>query len=159
MQGYITPNWYPGRHETHRRVPTWNFEVVRAHGAIHVRDNEKFVRGDDYELHQRDQAIAEIAQSIPGCLGEEAWENTASGLISTVYYWDSHEALRQPVEHPGQHAGGKLQGLWPEGDHVTIVHVLKRGGDGDISHPLADADQRRTGHSHAIGVAGRRRPA
>jgi len=133
--------------------------VVHAHGAIHVRDNEKFFRGDDYELHQRDQAIVEIAQSIPGCLGEEAWENTASGLISTVYYWDSHEALRQPVEHPGQHAGGKLQGLWPEGDHVTIVHVLKRGGDGDISHPLADADQRRTGHSHAIGVAGRRRPA
>lgn len=43
--GYISPNWYPGKHETHRRVPTWNYEVVHAHGTIHVHDDEKFLRG------------------------------------------------------------------------------------------------------------------
>lgn len=43
--GYITPNWYPGKHETHRRVPTWNYEVVHAHGTLHIRHDEKFVRG------------------------------------------------------------------------------------------------------------------
>jgi transcriptional regulator len=43
--GYISPNWYPSKHETHRHVPTWNYEVVHAHGRIHVRDDEKFVRG------------------------------------------------------------------------------------------------------------------
>lgn len=41
----------------------------------------------DDEFRQRDQAIAEMARSIPGYLGEQAWENPASGLISTVYYW------------------------------------------------------------------------
>lgn len=44
-QGYISPNWYPSKPETHRHVPTWNYEVVHAHGRIHVRDDEKFVRG------------------------------------------------------------------------------------------------------------------
>lgn len=44
-QGYISPNWYPSKQETHRHVPTWNYEVVHAHGRIHVRDDEKFVRG------------------------------------------------------------------------------------------------------------------
>jgi transcriptional regulator len=44
-QGYISPNWYPTKQETHRHVPTWNYEVVHAHGRIHVRDDEKFVRG------------------------------------------------------------------------------------------------------------------
>lgn len=44
-QGYISPNWYPGKHETHRQVPTWNYEVVHAHGRLAVRDDEKFVRG------------------------------------------------------------------------------------------------------------------
>lgn len=43
--GYISPNWYPSKQETHRHVPTWNYEVVHAHGRIHVRDDEKFVRG------------------------------------------------------------------------------------------------------------------
>jgi transcriptional regulator len=44
-QGYISPNWYPSKQKTHRHVPTWNYEVVHAHGRIHVRDDEKFVRG------------------------------------------------------------------------------------------------------------------
>ena len=44
-EGYISPNWYPSKHETHRLVPTWNYEVVHAHGRIRVRDDERFVRG------------------------------------------------------------------------------------------------------------------
>jgi transcriptional regulator len=42
--GYISPNWYPSKHETHRHVPTWNYEVVHAHGRLVVRDDEKFLR-------------------------------------------------------------------------------------------------------------------
>lgn len=45
LQSYISPNWYPTKQETHRHVPTWNYEVVHAHGRIHVHDDEKFVRG------------------------------------------------------------------------------------------------------------------
>lgn len=45
VQGYISPNWYPGKEETHRRVPTWNYEAVHAHGHFHVRDDERFLRG------------------------------------------------------------------------------------------------------------------
>lgn len=44
-EGYISPNWYPSKHETHRLVPTWNYEVVHAHGILTIRDDEKFVRG------------------------------------------------------------------------------------------------------------------
>ena len=43
--GYISPSWYPSKHDTHRQVPTWNYEVVHAHGRLTVRDDEKFVRG------------------------------------------------------------------------------------------------------------------
>jgi transcriptional regulator len=42
---YVSPSWYPSKHETHRQVPTWNYEVVHAHGRIRIRDDEKFVRG------------------------------------------------------------------------------------------------------------------
>jgi transcriptional regulator len=42
---YISPSWYPGKHEHHRQVPTWNYMVVHAHGRIRIRDDEKFVRG------------------------------------------------------------------------------------------------------------------
>jgi len=42
---YISPTWYPSKHETHRQVPTWNYIVVHAHGRIVVHDDEAFVRG------------------------------------------------------------------------------------------------------------------
>jgi transcriptional regulator len=42
---YISPNWYPTKAETHRTVPTWNYQVVHAHGTIVIRDDETFVRG------------------------------------------------------------------------------------------------------------------
>ena len=42
---YISPNWYPSKHEFHRQVPTWNYQAVHVHGKITIRDDEKFVRG------------------------------------------------------------------------------------------------------------------
>ena len=42
---YVSPNWYPSKHESHRQVPTWNYRVVHVHGKAMVRDDERFVRG------------------------------------------------------------------------------------------------------------------
>lgn len=42
---YISPTWYPSKHELHRQVPTWNYRVVHAHGRITIRDDERYVRG------------------------------------------------------------------------------------------------------------------
>ncbi len=55
-EGYISPNWYPSKHETHRRVPTWNYEVVHAHGTIHVHEDEKFLRGVVARLTRQHEA-------------------------------------------------------------------------------------------------------
>jgi transcriptional regulator len=41
---YISPNWYPSKQETHRHVPTWNYQVVHIHGRIRFIDDAKFVR-------------------------------------------------------------------------------------------------------------------
>ena len=32
IDGYITPNWYPSKHETGKAVPTWNYAAVQAWG-------------------------------------------------------------------------------------------------------------------------------
>lgn len=99
-----------------------------------------FAKGEyDDEFYRRDQSIAEVAKSIPGYLGEEAWENPASGLISTVYYWETLEGLQQLIEHPMHLAAKQRQGRWLNGYHVTIAQVLKSYGDGGIAHPLAHA--------------------
>ena len=54
----------------------------------------------DDDFHRLDQAIASAAKAIPGYLGEEAWENAETGLMSNVYYWRTLDALQQLMQHP-----------------------------------------------------------
>ena len=54
--GYISPSWYPSKHETHRHLPTWNYEVVHAHGKLRIIDDEKFVAGVVARLTRRHEA-------------------------------------------------------------------------------------------------------
>jgi transcriptional regulator len=40
-QSYVSPSWYPSKHEHGKAVPTWNYAVVHAHGQprfIHEED-------------------------------------------------------------------------------------------------------------------------
>ena len=55
-EAFISPSWYPSKHESHRQVPTWNYEVVHAHGTLTVRDDERFVRGLVARLTRRFEA-------------------------------------------------------------------------------------------------------
>ena len=53
---YVSPSWYPTKHETHRQVPTWNYRVVHAHGRLRVVDDERFVRGLVARLTRRHES-------------------------------------------------------------------------------------------------------
>ncbi|HSG79911.1 MAG TPA: FMN-binding negative transcriptional regulator, partial [Acidimicrobiia bacterium] len=44
-EAYVSPNWYPSKPETHRLVPTWNYQVVHVHGRMAIRDDVKHLRG------------------------------------------------------------------------------------------------------------------
>jgi len=55
-ESYVSPNWYPSKHEAHRQVPTWNYQVVHVHGTLTVRDDEKAVRAIVARLTQRHEA-------------------------------------------------------------------------------------------------------
>lgn len=55
-EAYVSPNWYPSKHEAHRQVPTWNYEVVHAHGRLVILDDERFVRGLVARLTRRHEA-------------------------------------------------------------------------------------------------------
>lgn len=79
-QAYISPTWYPSKHETHRQVPTWNYEVVHAHGVLTVRDDERFVRGIVARLTRRHEA----AEPTPWKMGDSAPEYIASMLRNIV---------------------------------------------------------------------------
>ena len=79
-ESYISPNWYPSKHETHRQVPTWNYEVVHAHGRLRVRDDEKFLRG----VLARLTRVHEAQEPRPWKMGDSAPEYIDAMLRAVV---------------------------------------------------------------------------
>jgi transcriptional regulator len=79
-ESYISPNWYPSKHETHRQVPTWNYEVVHVHGRLTVMDEEKFVRRVVARLTREHEA----AEPRPWKMGDSPPEYIAQMLKAVV---------------------------------------------------------------------------
>ena len=90
----------------------------------------------DDAFHRLDQRIAEVTRAIPGYLGEEAWENPTTGLVSNVYYWDSLDALQQLVQHPDHQHAQQRQAEWLAGYQVVIAQVLRTYGDARLADRL-----------------------
>lgn len=79
--GYISPNWYPSKPEHHRHVPTWNYQVVHAHGRLRVMDDERFVRGLVARLTREHEARSQ--QPRPWKMGD-APPDYIDGLLQVI---------------------------------------------------------------------------
>jgi transcriptional regulator len=55
-QGYVTPSWYASKREHGKVVPTWNYIVVHAHGALRVVDDAAWLRAFLARLTARHEA-------------------------------------------------------------------------------------------------------
>ena len=80
VDGYISPNWYASKAETHRHVPTWNYEVVHAHGRIRTIDDQTYLRG----LLARLTRTHEAGQPRPWRMGDAPADYLAEELAQIV---------------------------------------------------------------------------
>ncbi len=44
LDAYMSPNWYPSKHESHRQVPTWNYQAVHVYGKIKFTEDADYLR-------------------------------------------------------------------------------------------------------------------
>jgi transcriptional regulator len=127
VQGYISPNWYPGKHETHRRVPTWNYEVVHAHGTIRIRDDEQFVRGVVARLTRRHEG----AQPKPWKMGDAPPDFLAEvlkhivGIEIALVRLEGKRKLSQ--HHAKADREGAIQGLEAQGNSALAQAMRETG--------------------------------
>ena len=57
---YISPNWYVGKFEHHKVVPTWNYVVIHAKGKARIIKDEKILRGILARLTREHESNQEI---------------------------------------------------------------------------------------------------
>lgn len=58
---YVSPSWYPSKHEHGRVVPTWNYEVVHVHGPVRVHDDLEWTRSLVSDLTERHESARSSA--------------------------------------------------------------------------------------------------
>lgn len=124
VHGYISPGWYPGKAETHRRVPTWNYEVVHAHGTIHVHDDVKFLRGVVGRLTRRHEADQpqpwKMGDAPPDYLAEEL--SHIVGIEIRLNRLEGKRKLNQ--HHERRDREGAIRGLDERGN-IALAQAMK----------------------------------
>ncbi len=110
VDGYISPNWYASKHDTHQVVPTWNYAVVHAYGPLVVHEDPKWLRGVVGRLtkhFEADQPIPwKMADAPPAYIASEfdqivGIEIPVSRLVGK---WKTSQN-RLPVDREGVIAG------------------------------------------------------
>ncbi|RDS84829.1 FMN-binding negative transcriptional regulator [Dyella monticola] len=131
--GYISPNWYPSKHETGREVPTWNYAVVHVHGRLRVVQDKAWLR----QLLERLTDRHEASQPKPWHVGdapEDHIENMLRMIVGIDIAIERIEGkFKLSQNHPDANRAGVLKGL------------AERNGrrDAELAQLMQQAEERR----------------
>ena len=82
---YISPNWYPSKHEHGRVVPTWNYATVHVHGTLTIHPEADWLLAAVTHLTDH----AEAAQPEPWKVTDAPSEFT-TGLLNAIVGFELH---------------------------------------------------------------------
>lgn len=124
--GYISPNWYATKAETHEVVPTWNYTAVHAWGRMTVHHDAKWKRmavGMLTQIHERTNDIpwkmgdapqAYLAEQLEHIVGIEI----AIDRVKAKYKLSQNRSVADRE--------GALVGLEQRGDSEELLAAMKR---------------------------------
>ncbi|MEX5551298.1 FMN-binding negative transcriptional regulator [Pseudomonas pergaminensis] len=128
-EGYISPTWYASKHETHRQVPTWNYEVVHVHGVMRVMSEEKLLRRT-LALLTRHQESKEIKPWKMGDAPREYLDEMVSRVVGIEIEMQCVECKR------------KLNQNKSHADRLSVIAHLRERGHVELSSiMLANLEQ------------------
>ena len=110
-EGYVSPNWYPSKHETGREVPTWNYAVIHVHGRLRVVEDHTWLR----QLLERLTDRHEAGQPKPWHVSDapaDHIEKSLGGIVGLEISIDRIEGkFKLSQNHPAANRAGVVEGL------------------------------------------------
>ncbi|WNL45065.1 FMN-binding negative transcriptional regulator [Dyella sp. BiH032] len=108
---YVSPNWYPSKHETGREVPTWNYAVVHVRGTLRVVEDKAWLRALLDRLTDRHEA----AQAQPWRVDDAPADHVDKMLGAIVGLDIAIERIEAKFKlsqnHPARNRAGVVEGL------------------------------------------------
>jgi transcriptional regulator len=115
VDAYVTPSWYPSKHEGGRVVPTWNYGMVQASGAVRLIDDPAWLRAHVDKITQ----THETTRQAPWAVDDAPDDYLASMLRQII----GVEVLIDKIE-----AKWKVSQNRPEADRLGVAHGLLQDG-------------------------------
>jgi transcriptional regulator len=91
---YISPSWYPSKHEHGKVVPTWNYEVVHAHGELVAHDDPMWVEQLVRDLTDHHEADFELPWSVDDAPADYV-ARMLGGIVGVELVVDALEGKRK----------------------------------------------------------------
>jgi transcriptional regulator len=129
---YVSPAWYPTKKDTAKVVPTWNYVVVHAHGALRVIDDRAWLRDFVTKLTNRHEARRRDPWKVTDAPAD--YIDTQLGAIiglelpitRLVGKW------KMSQNRPAHDRAGVVDGLRQEGGHAgaALADLVRRSNGG-----------------------------
>ncbi|EGW30223.1 uncharacterized protein SPAPADRAFT_63842 [Spathaspora passalidarum NRRL Y-27907] len=115
---YITPNYYPGKQETHKYVPTWDFACAHIYGNSRIVDDADFVRDQITRLTNQQEAgkpdAWKVSDAPEGFL--RAMQKAITGLEIEITRTECKYKMEQKMKKPD--IEGVIEGLGNDGQEA-----------------------------------------
>jgi transcriptional regulator len=127
---YVTPSWYPTKAETGKAVPTWNYAVVHAHGALRVIDDAVWLRAHLEALTAHNEAAFSEPWHVSDAPGEYTNKllEAIVGIEITITRLSGKWKVSQ--NQPERNRAGVVRGLGARGSDEAreMADLVERGG-------------------------------
>ncbi len=126
VDGYISPNSYPSKAETHKAVPTWNYQVVHMRGPIRFQ----------HDVAAKRAAVGLLTRTHERRVnGSDGWRMADAPEDYLQSMLDNIVALRIDVQHTL--AKSKLSQNRDARDRAGVVDGLRTSGQTDLADRMA----------------------
>jgi transcriptional regulator len=116
---YISPSWYPTKSQTGKVVPTWNYVVVHAHGALKVVEDPIWLRALVDRLtdrHENGRNTPWKTTDAPAGYVDELLKNIV-GIEMSIARLEGKWKVSQ--NRPAADQDGAIEGLLQQGDDLS----------------------------------------
>lgn len=141
QDAYVSPNWYLGKSEHHRVVPTWNYVVIHAKGVAKIVDDEKVLRGILAKLtrtHEEKQQQALQQECLEQKkLQEKAWKMSDAPADFIQQQLEHIVAIR--VDITSLIGKFKLSQNRNQDDILSVANALLKQGKNDLHQMMSHA--------------------
>jgi transcriptional regulator len=112
---YVSPSWYPEKAEHGRVVPTWNYVVVHAHGALRIHDDPVWIRRQVELLTNQMESARDAPWKVSDAPAAYV-ERLAQGIVGIELIIDRLVAKwKASQNHPPANRAGVIAGLETSG--------------------------------------------